>query len=54
MDRAEALRRLRALKGDVEPVAPETAHSDADDILLDLINDDAIRAAYEAVPKWYA
>ena len=32
----------------------ELAHVNADDALLDYINDDEIRAAYEAVDKWYA
>lgn len=34
---------------------PEAAHSAADEILLDLIDDEEVRAAYESIePKWYA
>lgn len=33
---------------------PETAHSEADELLLRYIDDDEIRAAFEAVPRWYA
>ena len=33
---------------------PEVAHGKADDLLLDFINDEAVREAWEEVPKWYA
>lgn len=32
----------------------EKAHSQADELLLAYIGDDEIKAAYEAVPGWYA
>jgi len=47
----EALAKLRGLHGHDDV---EHAHSVADDVLLDLIDDDEIRDAYEAVPKWYS
>lgn len=31
---------------------PEVAHDKADGILLDLIDDDDVRLAYDAVEKW--
>lgn len=52
MTRDEAIQQLRKLnEGRVDP---ESAHSYADDVLLDLIGDDEIRRLWEAVPKWYA
>jgi hypothetical protein len=32
----------------------ESAHARADDILILLIDDQEIRDAYEAIPKWYS
>ncbi len=32
----------------------EAAHGNADDALIDFINDADIRAAYENIEKWYA
>ena len=32
----------------------EIAHSEADDILLEYINDKDIEREYKKVPKWYA
>lgn len=52
MDKKEiALEKLRLLKqsGDTE-----AAHWEADNILLGLIGDAEIKAAWEEVPKWYA
>jgi len=49
--RDEALIELRELAKSQDA---EVAHSVADDILLALIGDPEIEAAYEAVPKWYA
>ena len=45
---------LEILKRCEEQPDTETAHADADEALLDYINDVEIRAAYEAVSKWYA
>lgn len=33
---------------------PEIAHQAADGALLDYIDDDRVRAAYQAIPGWYA
>ena len=33
---------------------PEAAHGDADDLLIEYINDKEIAEAYDNVPKWYA
>ena len=49
--RAELLAKLRAIKareGDAE-----LDHREADKLLLDYIGDDEIRAAFEAIEKWY-
>jgi hypothetical protein len=49
--RDELLTKLRELAkgGDTEAV-----HCDADDLLIEYINDPEIEEAYNAVPKWYA
>ena len=49
--KTEALAALRALKGKSDS---EYAHIDADEILLELIDDVEIREAFEALEKWYA
>lgn len=49
--RAELLARLRGLVAERDV---EAAHGDADEALLEYINDPEIREAFEAVPKWYA
>jgi len=33
---------------------PEIAHIKADEALLDYINDNAVKAAYGEIGKWYA
>lgn len=33
---------------------PEHAHAEADEALLKYINDPEVRAAYDAIEKWYA
>ena len=50
MTREEALAELRALEG----VDPEQAHYAAEIILLQLLQDEEVAAAFYAVPKWYA
>jgi hypothetical protein len=52
MTRDELLAALKALVD--TPYNPEEAHSTADSLLLDFINDDAIREAFDAIDKWYA
>jgi len=36
-----------------KPDGDETAHIDADDALLEYIDDPVIRRAFEKVPRWY-
>jgi hypothetical protein len=52
--RRELARELRELCGLGDVGDPEHAHTEADRLLLDFIDDDEVRAAFEAVPKWYA
>ena len=33
---------------------PESAHADADNLLLEYINDAAIKKAFHNIKKWYA
>lgn len=50
MDKAELIEILKDLVvGDIE-----INHSKADDALLDFINDDEIRKAWNNIDKWYA
>jgi hypothetical protein len=59
MTRDEALRRLRELEDSGDP---ESAHDEADEILLTLLSqveraffgDERIAEAFRAIPKWYA
>jgi hypothetical protein len=48
--REELLKLLDSLVG----VDPEWAHCEADDALLAFIDDDDIRAAFEAITRWYS
>lgn len=54
MTKEEALKRLRELASGKCKGDDEEWHVEADEILLDLIDDDEIREAYDDVPKWYA
>ena len=47
----QLLEKLRSLK---DATDIERAHSEADDALIAYIGDPEIKAAYEAVEKWYA
>lgn len=51
MSKEELLERLRTAGEDPDT---EDAHADADQALIDFIDDEEIRTAYEDVPKWYA
>lgn len=51
MTKAELLASLRALHGDRDT---EAAHSLADDLLVEYIDDPEITEAFKAVEKWYA
>lgn len=48
--RGRALMKLRALAIGIDP---ETAHRDADEILLALLDDPEIQEAFEAVPRGF-
>jgi glycolate oxidase FAD binding subunit len=50
LTKAQLLQVLR----DCEKADPEAGHSQADTALVDFINDDEIRRAYERITKWYA
>lgn len=52
MTRDLALALLRDIKG--HDYDEERAHVDADRVLLELINDDEITEAFNAIDKWYA
>lgn len=52
IEREDLLRRLREMNNWRRD--PETDHITADKLLLDYINDEEIRAAYEAMTRWYA
>ena len=45
---------LKILKGLEASGDTESAHADADDALIDFINDPEITEAYEKIDKWYA
>ena len=51
MTKSELIERLQSdcHTGDIE-----IDHSNADDLLIEFINDDDVRRAYEDVDKWYA
>ncbi len=51
MSREELLKILKDCQGSGDK---ESAHSEADDALLDYINDPEIKAAFDAIDKWYA
>lgn len=53
MTKEELLERLRAIKA-ASIGASEEGHIEADDLLVEYINDPEIKAAYEAIGKWYA
>jgi hypothetical protein len=50
--RDEALAELKAIKERQSDL--ETNRIDAEDVLLKLINDDAIMEAFKAIDTWYA
>jgi hypothetical protein len=45
---------LKKLEKCVQDHDTESAHADADDALIEFINDEEIAAVYARVPKWYA
>lgn len=52
MDKQEALRELKAIEANQGDI--ERDHARADDILLELIDDEEISEAYYDIDKWYA
>ena len=52
ISRAEVISRLQELEGDYGDI--EASHAEADELLLQYINDPEIEKAFEEVPKWYA
>lgn len=52
ISRAELLDRLKELIGDNTDT--EASHAEADELLLDYINDPEIEKVFEEVPKWYS
>lgn len=53
MTRDELLDKLRKIK-DTKGWDKEVTHGEADQALLDFINDPEIEQAYDAIEKWYA
>ena len=51
MNKTELIKELEKLHGDTDI---EIAHSRADDLLIDFINDEKITKAYNLIEKWYA
>ncbi len=51
MSKEELLKIFDELSSGIDP---ESAHSKADDILLQFINDAEVSAAYKDIPRWYA
>jgi hypothetical protein len=50
-----ALKQIADQQGDpAHPWITEDAHQEADGLLLDYINDEEIRHAFDAIGKWYA
>lgn len=50
-DKRALLKRLRQLAKSKDP---EEAHDEAEMLLLEYLDDEAISKAYQNVPKWYA
>ncbi len=51
MDKKEAIKKLKEQQ---ENAGCEGAHIEADDILLELIDDEDVEEAWHKVCKWYA
>jgi hypothetical protein len=49
MTKDELIEKLKAIDTD----DPSVAHPDADDLLLEFINDKNVSEAYNKIPKWY-
>jgi hypothetical protein len=53
MTKEELLEKLEQC-AELDKRDPEAAHSDADELLIDYIDDPEIKEAYESFGKWYA
>jgi len=51
MTKVELIKKLKALQIDTDP---ESAHSEADDLLLEYINDQDISKEFNDIHKWYS
>lgn len=51
MTKEELIKKLEELQKDTDL---ERSHGEADDLLLEYINDNDIREAYDKLDKWYA
>lgn len=52
ISRFELLKALKELEGDYSD--PEASHAEADELLLNYINDLEIESLFYKIPKWYA
>ena len=50
----EQLNKLKTRKTEFGSLDKEANHSDADDLLIEYINDPKITEAYNKIEKWYA
>ena len=54
MDKAQLLERLREIASRNIELSEEEDHTDADQALLDYINDAEISEAFDSIDKWYS
>lgn len=52
MTKEELIAKLKAINNNNHD--PEVAHGEADDALIEYINDAEVKEAYDAIHKWYA
>ncbi len=53
MTKEELINKLKEIN-QREELDTEKAHSDADDLLIEYINDEEVKYAYDKISKWYA
>jgi len=51
MTKQELVEKLKSLQGDTDC---EIAHGEADDLLLEFIDDKDVSEAFDKIDKWYA
>lgn len=54
MTREELIEQLRALRKELCKDDPENDHYNADELLLEYINDPEVTAAYRRITRWFA